>query len=167
MERERGHDCEPLASLHLETMLRIDHSRRWLSKPSSVVSTDGLCLPGWISFISEAELVFSSFQPLNHRKGDLRDFVCRFSDTGSSSTCQRMLVGTEKGVINFSEYIRRPGKHIGMILLSYLPCGSTCRSFKMLVLLWMRYFIALQILSELIIVDDRWTHSQQGELREG
>lgn len=77
-----------------------------------------------------------------------------------------MLVGIDKAVLNFSEYIRRLGKHIGMILLSYLPCGSICKSFKMLVFQCMRYFIALQILSELI-VDDRGAHSQQGELREG
>lgn len=46
-----------------------------------MVSTDGLFLPGWISFISEADLAFPSFQPLNHRKGDLKDLVCGFSDT--------------------------------------------------------------------------------------
>lgn len=82
MEGEMGHDCKPFASLHLETILRVDHNRRRSSKQSSVISTDGLYLPGWISFISEAELAFPSFQPLNHRKGDLVHFVCRFSDTG-------------------------------------------------------------------------------------
>lgn len=75
MERESGDDCKPFASSHLETILRVDHNRRWLSKPSSVVSTDGLYLPEWTSFISEAELAFPSFQPLNHRKGGLKDFL--------------------------------------------------------------------------------------------